>query len=691
MVYGNNYHRVNYNYTTNRTHPNAQRNMVPRAVLMKTGLKPFNTAKTVNTAHPKSTVFSAKPMSRFSKSAQSTVKRPYQSKIVLTNKRFTQTNNTAKAKAVNTARPKAVNTARPHSVVVNAGRVNQSNGYEGLSLWVGGQPNLIGKPQQDETGFVGDEVVHKELMCGRMERASLNCSQLRSRAGQWMIKPRLELLWVLFNDPHLSQGFYTFGRVDEYSIQLLEMMEINAVRHYLVLPVQVPAAEALVDKKRVIITESRIRSDLHLEDAGGIDCLPNATIFEELARMGGVTDSNVVMGTFLLNNCYALILFDTGADRSFVFTAFSSLIDIIPTALNHDYDVELADRKIIRVNTIIQGCTLNFLNHPFNIDLMPIELGSFDVIIGMDWLAKYHVVIVCDEKIFHIPFGNEILIVRGDGRNNKHGTTTSSPQASQPSKIKDKGKAIMIEPEVPLKRKDQVALDELQPPITNIKAHFRVILRVLRIILVILPEHPSDTKDHLKMEMEMEIPSSSNVKLITECSDTTYTCYEVMKDLIKVSKLPQTLISYSSSQVYEEVIKKDFETVKSKREQSRFIALKARKESSDDDSSTSDSEDEEYAMAVRDFKKFFKRRGRFARQPHEERKSFQRNKVDKNGKGERKCFKCGDPNYLIENVSPNYQKYKNQKAFVGGSWSDTTKMKGKRQSTKSVLMAKASN
>ncbi|GJU74573.1 retrovirus-related pol polyprotein from transposon TNT 1-94 [Tanacetum coccineum] len=65
-------------------------------------------------------------------------------------------------------------------------------------------------------------------------------------------------------------------------------------------------------------------------------------------------------------------------------------------------------------------------------------------------------------------------------------------------------------------------------------------------------EHPSDTKDHLKMEME--IPSSSNVKLITECSDTTYTCYEVMKDLIKVSKLPQTLISYSSSQVHKMAI-----------------------------------------------------------------------------------------------------------------------------------------
>ncbi|GJR45284.1 hypothetical protein Tco_1313387 [Tanacetum coccineum] len=94
--------------------------------------------------------------------------------------------------------------------------------------------------------------------------------------------------------------------------------------------------------------------------------------------------------------------------------------------------------------------------------------------------------------------------------------------------------------------------------------------------------------------------------------------------------------------VYEEVIKKDFKTVKSKREQSRSIALKAGKEFSDDDSSTSDSEDEEYAMAVRDFKKFFKKRGRFVRQPHEDRKSFQINKYDKNGKGEKKCFNDED-------------------------------------------------
>ncbi|GKC91997.1 putative reverse transcriptase domain-containing protein [Tanacetum coccineum] len=131
-------------------------------------------------------------------------------------------------------------------------------------------------------------------------------------------------------------------------------------------------------------------------------------------------NSNVVMGTFLLNNRYALILFDIGADRSFVSTAFSSLIDIIPTILDHGYDVDLADGRIIWVNTLIRGCTLNFLNHPFNIDLMLVEMGSFDVIIGMDWLTKYHAVIVCDEKLVCVPFGDEILIFHGDGSNSGH-------------------------------------------------------------------------------------------------------------------------------------------------------------------------------------------------------------------------------------------------------------------------------
>nr|GEV49833.1 putative reverse transcriptase domain-containing protein [Tanacetum cinerariifolium] len=74
-----------------------------------------------------------------------------------------------------------------------------------------------------------------------------------------------------------------------------------------------------------------------------------------------------------------------------------------------NYNVNLADRRIADSDSIIRGCTLNLLNHSFNIDLMPVELGSFDIIVGMDWLLKYHAMIFCDEKIVNIPYGNEIF------------------------------------------------------------------------------------------------------------------------------------------------------------------------------------------------------------------------------------------------------------------------------------------
>ncbi|GKB34594.1 zf-CCHC domain-containing protein [Tanacetum coccineum] len=140
--------------------------------------------------------------------------------------------------------------------------------------------------------------------------------------------------------------------------------------------------------------------------------------------------------------------------------------------------------------------------------------------------------------------------------------------------------------------------------------------------------------------------------------------------------------------VYEVIIKEDSEMVKGKRELNR--SLKAKKESSDEDSSTSDSEDEEYAMAVRGFKKFFKRRERFVRQPHDERKSSQRNKDDKNAKSERKCFKCGDPNHLIGEC-PKLSRNYNQRAFVGGTWSDSDEDEKEKTKDKKRLMAKASN
>nr|GEW19556.1 putative reverse transcriptase domain-containing protein [Tanacetum cinerariifolium] len=98
---------------------------------------------------------------------------------------------------------------------------------------------------------------------------------------------------------------------------------------------------------------------------------------------GGGTnpDSDIVTGTFLLNNCYASMLFDSGADRSFVLTTFSALRDVAPSTLDTSYAIELADGRISGTNIVLRGCTLRLLGHPFNIDLMPVELGSFNVII----------------------------------------------------------------------------------------------------------------------------------------------------------------------------------------------------------------------------------------------------------------------------------------------------------------------
>ncbi|GKE73725.1 putative reverse transcriptase domain-containing protein, partial [Tanacetum coccineum] len=94
--------------------------------------------------------------------------------------------------------------------------------------------------------------------------------------------------------------------------------------------------------------------------------------------------SNTITCTFLLNDHYAYMLFDSGADRSFVSNTLSALLDITPYTLDVSYVVELADRRTPETNTVLRGCTLGLLGHPFNIDLMPIDLGSFNIIIDMD-------------------------------------------------------------------------------------------------------------------------------------------------------------------------------------------------------------------------------------------------------------------------------------------------------------------
>ncbi|GJT17668.1 ribonuclease H-like domain-containing protein [Tanacetum coccineum] len=222
VVSGNNYNRVDNDYYAKTSHHRTHKNMTPRGVLLRTGLKPLSTAKSVYTAHPKPTVHCARPKTHFYKSAQSTVQRPFYKKKLI----------------------------GQHSAVVNAVRVIQENAVKASACWGKRDTNRIathvkrgwdtkipqssGPPEK-----VGDEVVHKEFG-DIMEKAATTASSLEAEQDS------------------------------------AKANTVNGERQL----------QALVDKKRVIITESSIRSDLHLADAGGIDCLPTATIFEELARMG---------------------------------------------------------------------------------------------------------------------------------------------------------------------------------------------------------------------------------------------------------------------------------------------------------------------------------------------------------------------------------------------------------------------
>ncbi|GKB34789.1 putative reverse transcriptase domain-containing protein [Tanacetum coccineum] len=155
-------------------------------------------------------------------------------------------------------------------------------------------------------------------------------------------------------------------------------------------------------------------------------------------------DSNVVTGTFRLNNHYASVLFDSGVDRSFMSTTFSTLLDIIPDTLEISYAVELADGRVSETNIVLRGCTLGLLGHQFNIDLMQVELGTFDVIIDMDWLANHHAVIVCDDKIVRIPYGDEVLIVQGDRNGKRKKSKLSIISCNKTQKYIKKGFLILL-------------------------------------------------------------------------------------------------------------------------------------------------------------------------------------------------------------------------------------------------------
>ncbi|GJV76031.1 putative reverse transcriptase domain-containing protein [Tanacetum coccineum] len=131
--------------------------------------------------------------------------------------------------------------------------------------------------------------------------------------------------------------------------------------------------------------------------------------------MEAVQDPKVVTGTFSLNDHFVTVLFDSGADFSFISTEFAPLLDVRPSIVNPGYVIEVADGKKVEVDRIIRDCKLELESSLFSINLIPLGHGSFDVIVGMDWLSQHKAVIVCHEKVVEIPVEDgRILRVHGE-------------------------------------------------------------------------------------------------------------------------------------------------------------------------------------------------------------------------------------------------------------------------------------
>ncbi|GKC45682.1 zf-CCHC domain-containing protein [Tanacetum coccineum] len=236
-------------------------------------------------------------------------------------------------------------------------------------------------------------------------------------------------------------------------------------------------------------------------------------------------------------------------------------------------------------------------------------------------------------------------------------------QASSNSQVKDNKIDLLVQ------QYEQFIISE-DESIDSAFARFNTIITSLKA----LDEGYSSKNYVRKFLRALHLKWRAKVTVIEESKDLTSLSLDELIENLKVQEM---------------IIKKDSEIVKAKVKR-KSLALKAKKESSDEECSTSGSEDEEYAMAVRDFKKFFKRRGRFVRHPRNDKKTFQRSRDDKNGKSERKCFRCGDPNHLIREC-PKPPRDKNQRAFVGGSWSDSSEEDVEKIQDETCLVAQAPN
>ncbi|GJR61092.1 putative nucleotidyltransferase, ribonuclease H [Tanacetum coccineum] len=173
-----------------------------------------------------------------------------------------------------------------------------------------------------------------------------------------------------------------------------------------------PVSLVMKSKGGIIVMESRLVGDGNaVYMIGFMSWLRAFMLGAEEARQ----DPNIVTGTFTLNKYFATTLFDSGADYSFVSTTFIPLLGLEPSDLGFKYEIEIASGQLVEIDKVIKGCKLEIEGHIFDIDLIPFGHGSFDVIIGMDWLSNFKAEIICHEKVVRIPLPDgKVLRVVGE-------------------------------------------------------------------------------------------------------------------------------------------------------------------------------------------------------------------------------------------------------------------------------------
>ncbi|XP_076918803.1 uncharacterized protein LOC143579350 [Bidens hawaiensis] len=179
------------------------------------------------------------------------------------------------------------------------------------------------------------------------------------------------------------------------------------------------------------------------------------------------------------------------------------MVNSTPSALESKYTIELADGKTIQVSHILKGCTVELSSHLFPIDLMPIELGSFDLVIGMDWLSEHRAEVVCHDKIVRVPLpGGETLIVHGE----KESATVGIVSLMKAQKLLRKGHtailAIITDKGTDEAVEEEVSIDQIP---------------IVRDFPEVFPEDLPGLPPHRQVEFQIDLTQGA-VPVVSPCS-----------------------------------------------------------------------------------------------------------------------------------------------------------------------------